>query len=99
MVAGSYPLIGEPMEINDKERTDITNRLKRARGQIDGVLAMIDEGRSCKDVVTQLGAASTAIERAALKMVVVGLKQCYVDGVDVDSLSVDEMEKLLLSIA
>ena len=87
------------MDISDKERTDITNRLKRARGQIDGVLAMIEEGRSCKDVVTQLGAASTAVERAALKIVIVGLKQCYVDGVDVDSMSVDEMEKLLLSIA
>lgn len=61
--------------------------------------ARIEDGRSCFDVVTQLGAASTAIDRASLKMVVVGLKQCSVDGVDVDSLSVDEMEKLLLSIA
>lgn len=87
------------MDISDKDRTDIMNRLKRARGQIDGVLAMLEDGRSCRDVVTQLGAASTAVERAALKVVVVGLKQCYVDGADVDSMSVEEMEKLLLSIA
>jgi DNA-binding FrmR family transcriptional regulator len=87
------------MDISDQERTDITNRLKRARGQIDGVLGMIEEGRSCRDVVTQLGAASTAVERAALKIVAVGLKQCYLEGGDVDSMSAEEMEALLLSIA
>ena len=87
------------MDIADQDRTDITNRLKRARGQIDGVLAMLDEGRSCRDVVMQLGAASTAIERTALKMVAIGFRQSYSEGSDVDAMTTEDLEKLLLSIA
>jgi DNA-binding FrmR family transcriptional regulator len=87
------------MDIPDKERTEVANRLKRARGQIDGVLAMIEAGRSCNDIVTQLAAASSAIDRAAFKVVSIGLKQCYVEGGEPDPVTVKELEKLLLSLA
>lgn len=36
----------------------VTNRIKRARGQLDGVVRMLEEGRDCEDVVTQLPAVS-----------------------------------------
>ena len=87
------------MDIDDQDRSDVTNRLKRARGQIDGVLAMLEEGRSCRDVVMQLGAASTAIERAALKLVAIGLRQSYTGSSDVDAMTTADLESLLLSIA
>ena len=56
------------MEIRGKEHDEVVNRLKRARGQIDGVLVMIESGRDCNDVVTQLAATSSAIDRAAFKV-------------------------------
>ena len=67
------------MDINDDERLDIVNRVKRARGQLDGVLSMLEHDRSSADVVQQMGAASTAIDRAARRLVAVSLMQCCVD--------------------
>ncbi len=55
---------------------DVVHRLRRARGQIDGIIAMIEAGRSCRDVVTQVAAASRALDRAGFKIVALGLQQC-----------------------
>ena len=52
------------MELDPTEMTPVINRIKRARGQLDGVLRMIEEGRECEDVVTQLAAVSRALDRA-----------------------------------
>ena len=87
------------MEIHGKERDEVVNRLKRARGQIDGVLAMIEGGRDCNDVVTQLAATSSAIDRAAFKVLTIGLNQCYVEGQEPDTAAVKNLELLLLSLA
>ena len=87
------------MEIRGKEHDEVVNRLKRARGQIDGVLAMIENGRDCNDVVTQLAAASSAIDRAAFKVLSISLRQCYVEGQAPDTAAVKNLEKLLQSLA
>jgi DNA-binding FrmR family transcriptional regulator len=87
------------MELDPIELTSAINRIKRARGQLDGVLRMLEEGRDCEDVVTQLAAASRALDRAGFAIVATGLRQCLVNGDDVDSTDVKRMEKLLLSLA
>jgi DNA-binding FrmR family transcriptional regulator len=87
------------VDITDKERAEVVNRLKRARGQVDGVITMIDSGRSCADVVTQLAAASSALDRAAFKMLALSLQQCYVQGQEPDTETAKNLEKLLLSLA
>ena len=78
----------------------VLNRLRRAHGQLAGVIGMIENGRDCKDVVTQLAAVSKALDRAGFAIVASGLQQCLVenDG-DADSLDVKKMEKLFLSLA
>ncbi|HET9657250.1 MAG TPA: metal-sensitive transcriptional regulator [Kineosporiaceae bacterium] len=78
---------------------EITNRLRRARGQIDGVIAMIEAGRSCRDVVTQLAAASRALDRAGFKIVASGLRQCLTEGGSSEEMTTEELEKLFLSLA
>lgn len=55
------------------------NRLRRAQGQISGVIRMIEEGRDCEDVVTQLSAASRALDRAGFTIIATGLQQCVAD--------------------
>jgi DNA-binding FrmR family transcriptional regulator len=87
------------MELDPTEMTPVINRIKRARGQLDGVLRMIEEGRECEDVVTQLAAVSRALDRAGFAVVATGLQQCLANGDDVDSLDVKKMEKLFLSLA
>ena len=87
------------MELDPSEMTSAINRIKRARGQLDGVLRMLEEGRDCEDVVTQLAAVSRALDRAGFSIVATGLQQCLAAGDSVDSVDVKKMEKLFLSLA
>ena len=87
------------MELDPAEMTPVINRIKRAQGQLGGVLRMLEEGRECEDVVTQLAAVSRALDRAGFAIVASGLQQCLKAGDDVDSVDVQKMEKLFLSLA
>jgi DNA-binding FrmR family transcriptional regulator len=79
------------------------NRLRRAHGQLGGVIAMIEQGRNCKDVVTQLAAVSKALDRAGFKIIASGLRDCLdrPDGTahGAPAPTIDELEKLFLSLA
>ncbi|KGX92586.1 hypothetical protein N781_14740 [Pontibacillus halophilus JSM 076056 = DSM 19796] len=55
---------------------DMKNRLKRVEGQIRGVLKMMDEDKGCKDVITQLSAARSAMDRAIAYIVARNLETC-----------------------
>jgi DNA-binding FrmR family transcriptional regulator len=88
------------MELDPTQMVPVINRIKRAQGQLAGVLKMLEEGRECEDVVTQLAAVSKALDRAGFAIVATGLQQCLVAGDgQVDSLDVKKMEKLFLSLA
>ena len=79
----------------------VLNRLRRAQGQLVGVISMIEQGRDCKDVVTQLAAVSRALDRAGFKIVATGLKECAT-GTTANGgkpLSEAELEKLFLALA
>jgi DNA-binding FrmR family transcriptional regulator len=67
------------LELAGDELRSVLNRLRRAQGQIAGVIRMIEEGRDCEDVVTQLAAASRALDRAGFAIIATGLQQCIVD--------------------
>lgn len=60
------------MEYNDQ----IRNRLKRIEGQLKGVIRMIEEEKECKDVITQLSASRSAIDRAIGLIVSTNLVYC-----------------------
>ena len=84
------------MQLPDESARPALNRLKRAQGQLTAVIRMLEEGRDCEDVVTQLAAVSKAIDRAGFTIVASGLKECLVHGQELDA---QKMEKLLLSLA
>jgi DNA-binding FrmR family transcriptional regulator len=86
------------MDIEPEVSRDIITRLKRARGQIDGVIKMIEDDRPCADVVTQLAAVSKALDRAGFKVVATGLRQCILEGENAP-MTEDQLEKLFLSLA
>jgi DNA-binding FrmR family transcriptional regulator len=87
------------MELPPEEMGSVINRLKRAQGQLSGVIRMLEEGRECEDVVTQLAAVSRALDRAGFAIVASGLRQCLVEDGDPANLDVKKMEKLFLSLA
>ena len=89
------------MDVDSQTMTDVIKRLRRAQGQIGGVLKMIEEGRDCADVVTQLAAASRALDRAGFKIIATGLQQCAVEEQNGGGAgtSREQLEKLFLSLA
>jgi len=87
------------VELDPAEMAPVMNRIKRARGQLDGVLRMLEDGRDCEDVVTQLAAVSRALDRAGFAIVASGMQQCLANGDGLDSVDVKKMEKLFLSLA
>jgi DNA-binding FrmR family transcriptional regulator len=87
------------VELNPDEMGAVVNRLRRAQGQIGGVLRMIEEGRDCKDVVTQLAAVNRALDRAGFAIIATGLKQCLSEPGGHESVDMKTMEKLFLSLA
>jgi DNA-binding FrmR family transcriptional regulator len=77
----------------------VVNRLKRAQGQLSGVLRMIDEGREVEQVVHQLKAVSSAIDRAGFAILVVQLRSAMEEtGADGEA-HIARLEKLFLSLA
>ncbi|RKD75294.1 MULTISPECIES: metal-sensitive transcriptional regulator [Sinobaca] len=62
--------------------TEMKNRLKRVEGQVRGVQRMMNEEKDCKDVVYQLSAARSAIDRAISFIVAENLEQCIRDQIE-----------------
>ncbi|QTH46758.1 metal-sensitive transcriptional regulator [Cohnella sp. LGH] len=54
-------------------------RLRRAEGQVRGVLKMMEEQKNCKDVVSQLSAIRSAVDKTIALVVAVNLEQCILD--------------------
>ncbi|MEU1696032.1 metal-sensitive transcriptional regulator [Streptomyces hirsutus] len=91
------------LEMAADELKSVLNRLRRAQGQIAGIIRMIEEGRDCEDVITQLAAVSRALDRAGFAIIATGLQHCMADGAQAATGDRDQMrarlEKLFLSLA
>lgn len=88
------------MQLDETAVKTAVNRLRRAEGQIAGVIRMLESGRECEDIVTQLAAVSRALDKAGFSIVANGLKQCLT-GEDTEQSELDtaKLEKLFLSLA
>ena len=90
------------VNVDREELADVIRRLRRAQGQIGGVIRMIEEGQDCADVLTQLAAAGRALDRAGFKIIASGLCQCMLDEQAGHASATAErarLEKLFLSLA
>ena len=83
------------MQLDADSASTVSTRLRRARGQIDGVLAMIEAGRDCEEIVTK------AVDRAAFTIVSCGLRQVLEAEAAGEEPPIDKarLEKLFLSLA
>lgn len=89
------------MELPDEVRADVRLRLRRAGGQVAAVERMLDEGRDCREVVTQLTAAIRALEQAGFKIVANGMVWCLrnPEQAEAEGLGPDEVERMFLRLA
>jgi DNA-binding FrmR family transcriptional regulator len=86
------------MKIDENAQGQVLNRLRRAQGQLAGVIAMVESGRDCADVVTQLAAVSRALDRAGFKIVSSGMRQCLT-ATGEPPMSEAQMEKMFLTLS
>jgi DNA-binding FrmR family transcriptional regulator len=88
------------MDVDLSQLGDVVARLKRVQGQIGGVVRMIEQGEDCAAVVTQLAAASKALDRAGFKIISTGMQQCLTqDDTGERKVDVAQLEKLFMSLA
>ncbi len=86
------------MELDRETVGPVVNRLRRAQGQLAGVLRMLEDERDCADVVTQLAAVSRALDKAGFALISAGLEQCIRAGDD-GALDREKLEKVFMSLA
>jgi len=88
------------VQLPDDVIADVRRRLRRAKGQIEGIERMLDEGRECKDLVTQITAASRALEQAGFRLVAAGLAYCleHPDEAARSGYPLDEIERMFLKL-
>ena len=89
------------MEIPEDVVTDVRTRLRRVAGQVQGIERMLEEGRDCRDVVTQLSAANRALEQAGFRLVAAGLSYCVSEPekAEADGYPMAEVEKMFMKLA
>lgn len=84
------------IEVDEMKRTEVRNRLARARGQIDAVIRMLDEDGACLDIISQMTAATKAVDKATSAMILAGLQFCY--NREVNEIEKAKLEKLFMSL-
>ena len=89
------------MELPAPVVEDVRKRLRRAAGQVQAVERMLEEGRECRDVVTQLSAATKALEQAGFKLIASGLTYCleHPEEAEADGYPIDTVERMFMKFA
>ena len=78
----------------------VLNRLRRAQGQLNAVIAAVENGGKCRDVVIQLAAVSSALDKAGFQIIATAMQKCIDDPEDTtDPMTVAELEKLFMTLA
>jgi DNA-binding FrmR family transcriptional regulator len=89
------------VEIPEQVVDDLRTRLRRAAGQVQAVETMLAEGRECRDVVTQLRAATKALEQVGFRLIASGLVYCleHPDEAAAAGYPLDEVQRLFTKLS
>ena len=89
------------MELPEETVDDLTKRLRRAEGQVRAVERMLHQGDDCRAVLTQLTAATKALEQAGFVLLAAGLTWCLEDPERsaAEGYSLAEVQKMFTKLA
>jgi len=89
------------MDLPDRTIDDLLKRLRRVEGQLRGIQQMLTDGRECRDVVTQISAASKALDQAGFKLVASGLTYCltHPKQAAAEGYDIDDVQKMFMKLA
>ena len=79
---------------SDKSNQSLQMRLRRVEGQIRGIIGMLDDGKTCEQVVTQILAARAAMDSVALELL-----RCQVDEAMTDKSPPEARETVMRAIS
>ena len=85
------------MQLPEETVQSAVRRLKRAQGQLGGIIRMLEEGRDCEDVMVQVAAVAKAVDRAGFAIIAGGMRECLTNDEGTDG--TERLEKLFLSLA
>jgi len=71
----------EKIFVPDERKAEVRRRLKRARGQVDGIERMLEENRPCAQILQQIAAAQEALRGAGKLMVRSYMEKCAAEGI------------------
>jgi DNA-binding FrmR family transcriptional regulator len=89
------------MKLSDDTTADLLRRLRKVEGQVRGIQQMINDGRDCRDVVTQMSAASKALDQAGFLMIAAGLEWCVANPKQsaAEGYSLPDVQKMFMKLA
>ncbi len=75
----------------------LLTRLRRIEGQVRGIHRMLEEGRGCEDILTQLTAARSALDQVGLLLMEWHIERCLLSGLPSDEPWVQSLREALKS--
>lgn len=89
------------MDLPEEVTDDLRKRLRRVTGQVQGIERMLEDGRECRDIVTQLSAANRALEQVGFRLVSAGLTYClsHPEEAEADGYPLAEVEKMFMRLS
>ena len=89
------------MELDTEITENLTKRLARIEGQVRAIRSMIEDGRECREIITQISAASTGLEQVGFRLLSSGMQRCLQDPKQgaKEGFTLDEVEKLFLKLS
>jgi DNA-binding FrmR family transcriptional regulator len=89
------------MEMSEEVVEDVCKRLRRVAGQVQGIERMLTEGRECRDVITQVSAATRALEQAGFRLLAANLTACIEnpEQAAADGYPLGEIERMFMKLA
>jgi DNA-binding FrmR family transcriptional regulator len=88
------------VELPEDVTDDLRKRLRRITGQVQGIERMLEDGRECRDIVTQISAANRALEQVGFRLVGAGLTYCITnpEQAEADGYPLAEVEKMFMRL-
>ncbi|NOY57135.1 MAG: metal-sensitive transcriptional regulator [Actinobacteria bacterium] len=85
------------MQLDEQSKKTVLPRLRRIEGQVAGIIRMIEDGRECTEILTQVAAASKALDKVGFKLLAANLTRCILE--DADFKDTASLEKLFMTLA
>lgn len=80
--------------VSHKDDADVLNSLRTAKGQIDGILKMIDDERYCIDISKQIFAVQSLLKKANMKILKDHMHSCVTSAVN-DGSGEEKIEEII----